>query len=221
MSNNNVARSNYAIADKMGEVANSGREIAKAIFNTSSVMNESLAEIADELERKRKTEEYYRLLSLIDSLENKIIKLNGDVKSIYDKLPLNYNKPVKLTIQEMQLITRMCSEETLELVCKTSIIRGMNPMDLIYELLTKSKFIFVPKGESYTYVDRIIAIPLTYDRECANWKLVIDTYKTHDEDAICFKYGGEFSVIKKGKKEEYEFCWNEEKIPIMLVDIPE
>lgn len=193
-----IIKSNIAIANAGAEIAASGKDIAKAIFNTANMMSEGLAKITDEMERKRKTEEYYRLLDLIDSLEDKIIALNGDVGTIYDKLSFEYKAPANLTIQEIQLITRMCSPELLEWLCKTCVTRALNPMVLICELISKSDLKFSDGHRGKTIIATVNKE--YYDRRNCPWKLLVagtNIFEDSDfERAYYFEYGGKVAITE-------------------------
>lgn len=70
---------------------------ARTVLQFSKTMTTGLSKISDEMEKKRKTDEFYLLLDLIDSLEDKIIGLGGNLKEIYDNLDFNKKDPITIT----------------------------------------------------------------------------------------------------------------------------
>ena len=67
-------------------IKQAGYQIAQGAITSASIMCQGLAKISDEMEQRRKQEEYYLLLKQIDETEDKIKRLDGDLRAIYDNM---------------------------------------------------------------------------------------------------------------------------------------
>lgn len=131
----------------MRYIADSNKEIARSIFNSSKLILQGLNRIADELERKRKTEEYYLLLEKIELFEEQIIAKGGDLKKIYDEMEFEYKQPIILNdIQIQILINSFAYENSLEWLKTMTKFYQINPFDIFCSILAGSKLRVNPKS---------------------------------------------------------------------------
>lgn len=133
-----------AAAHKMQAQAikESGANISTAILESSSKITGGLSKISDEMERKRKTEEYYALLDLIDKIEDKIIGRGGNLKNIYDNIDYsNSPKIINLTIPEIRLIMRLINEEQKEWLMHACKLKCLNPLHVLYGIIKDSEVV--------------------------------------------------------------------------------
>lgn len=112
-SNNAIAKSNFAIAES---IISSGK-------NVLSVLNQ----IADEMERKNKLDEYYRLIEEITTFEDELDK-RGQLGPAYAEMNLNTKKQIILTDGEIKRIVCLLSREKLDQVKKISRLEQKNPL---------------------------------------------------------------------------------------------
>lgn len=176
----------------------SGYEIAQETFKLSKLMNEGLSKISDESERKQKSDEYYLLLNMIDFLEDKIVKIGGNLKEIYNQMELQQYKEVfTLTISEIQLLLHLFwKEEQLEWLKQTSMLSKINPFNIFCELLSKSKFEFSKNVETN---DIFLTLRPYTDLEDLDCKLFIDScYEKYDKNLSTHMLG-DVTKDEKGK----------------------
>lgn len=195
------------------ESKKSGYQIAQETFKLSKLMNEGLSKISDESERKRKSDEYYLLLNMIDFLEDKIAKMGGDLKEIYNQMELQQYKEVfTLTIPEIQLLLHVFwKEKQLEWLKQTSMLSKINPFNIFCELITKSEIKFSRNSEYDENNDHDIVLSKSkkigiylslcpyIDLEDFDNELFIDLFYENANNSSCTKRSGFVTKNKKGE----------------------
>lgn len=124
----------------VGVIAFTNHEIAQSIFNSSKLILEGFAQIANELERKRNMEEYYMLLDRIEALEDKIIAKGEDLQRVYDEMEMEYKEPITLTNGQIQIILNgfRCKGQLKWLEAMTKFYQ-INPFYIFCDFLRDAK----------------------------------------------------------------------------------
>lgn len=208
-SNEEIANANKKIAKSIEGQAESNKKIAKAIIESSTIITEGLTTIADEMERKRKTEEYYRLLDLIDATENKIIALGGNIKAIYENIKFSYVEPVQLSIPDIRVITQVFGEEDMEWLQKTCVLNLLNPLHFLFEVISKSRFEFKVENQNGNKLIYLIASSIDWNME---WKLIVDESSYSNQTVVDFDLGGAFKINENG---DCTFEWKEDSFKVI------
>lgn len=207
-SNKEIANANKEIAKSIEGQAKSNEKIAKAIIESSTIITEGLTKIADEMERKRKTEEYYRLLDLIDATENKIIALGGNIKDTYENINFSYVEPVQLSIPDIRVITQVFNEENMEWLQKTCVLHLLNPLHFLFEVISKSRFEFKVEWSNGNKQIYLVAVSTDWNME---WKLRVDESSYSNQTVVDFDLGGAFKINENG---ECTFDWEEDSLKV-------
>lgn len=150
-----VAMSNEKIAEAQQKTAKSiqigGQKVAKALVTSSQLMFQGLSNMADEMERKRKTDEYYGLLDRIDTLEDKLILAQikksktqlgfGEpseptiLEKVYTRVNLEMKSTIQLSDSAVELLMYLFSrEENRNWLIETSKFYEMSPMKVLVKL---------------------------------------------------------------------------------------
>lgn len=114
------AKSNYAIAK-------SNFAIAESIISSGKNILSVLNQIADEMERKNKLDEYYKLIEEITTFEDELDK-RDQLGLAYAEMNLNTKKQIILTDGEIKRIVCLLSREKLDQVKKISRLEQKNPL---------------------------------------------------------------------------------------------
>ena len=124
---------------------------ARTVLQFSKTMTTGLSKISDEMERKRKTDEFYLLLDLIDSLEDKIIGLGGNLKEIYDNLDFNKKDPITITDSEILMLYKLLNEEQLKWLLNASKKDLVNPLKIFCQIFARYTIRFedIWNGKNY------------------------------------------------------------------------
>ncbi len=87
-------------------VARSNYEVAKSILTGSTNVLTGLMSISGEMERKNKTDEYYRLTDGIEQIEKELYEM-GILKKAYDQLELIENPIIEMKEQDIKFLAEI------------------------------------------------------------------------------------------------------------------
>lgn len=132
-------------------IKQAGYQIAQGAITAARIMYQGLAEISDEMEQRRKQEEYYLLLNRIDEAEDKILKLHGDLRAIYDNMDFSDIPEVfELGLHEILVILELFHEaESYDWLVSTSRLTLSNPFSIACGFLVSSGFKFKADLDDY------------------------------------------------------------------------
>ena len=132
-------------------IKQAGYQIAQGAITSASIMCQGLAKISDEMEQRRKQEEYYLLLNQIDATEDKIKRLDGDLRAIYDNMDFSDIPEVfELSLPEILVILELFGEtKPYDWLVSTSRITLSNPFSIVCGFLVSSGFKFKADCDEY------------------------------------------------------------------------
>ena len=142
---NGLAKATKEAAEiKAAAIKQAGYQIAQGAITSASIMCQGLAKISDEMEQRRKQEEYYLLLKQIDETEDKIQKRDGDLRAIYDNMDFsNIPEVFEMSLPEVIVILELFGEtKPYDWLVSTSRLTLSNPFSIICGFLVSSGFKF-------------------------------------------------------------------------------
>lgn len=121
------------------QIAKSNKQIAMSILTSAQMMLTGLGSIANEMECKRKTDEYFMLMDKIMLLEDRFISMKKDLNEIYDKVEISYENPIELTRAQFLILAKIFQDQK----SKEYILVSNNPWEAFCEIYNSLQTIIV------------------------------------------------------------------------------
>ena len=181
---------------------NNSEYVITNLFQTSESILKGLIVLSDEAERRRYTDEYYLLIDKIDSIEDKLLELGGDLEQIYGNLQLLPNYPVIINTDEILLLAHIFNkDEYCEwLKCAIMATGITKPLDILlflhshYSIKARDNLLFLPCNAPGNLI-------LTEDRKRFEWLLQENDVKAYEDKTKCLNITIPNKIFEKWLKE--------------------
>lgn len=125
-----------AILDLARVQQESAQQVAEAIITSSSNIAYSIRQVADEMERKNKLDEYYMLLDKIEQYEEELIN-RGVIKETYENMAIIKYPTINLDERCQYLLLTLQDEERATLLATTKK-NGTHPIKVLENILSST-----------------------------------------------------------------------------------
>lgn len=112
---------------------NTAKHVITNLLQTVESILKGLVVLQNESERIRYTDEYNHLIDKIDSIEDKILELGGNLEQIYNNIQIPPISPLKINVGDVLLLTHIFNKDELYEWLKCAVIATgtTNPLDII------------------------------------------------------------------------------------------